>query len=151
MFPKEHLQPYILVTPSLFQDANCSGLVFSRVRRFLNKHLQSSWMREKCHFSELFWSVFSSIWTKWGQILSISPHSVRMRENADQNNSEYGQFLRTQYFSFFEGIELIRKSSCSHPLHEICLFYCKRVIAATHSFRLTAAFLQSKNCSKKIS
>ena len=27
--------------------------------------------------------------------LSISPYSVRMRENVDQNNSEYGHFLRS--------------------------------------------------------
>ena len=26
-------------------------------------------------------------------ILRISPYSVRMRENTDQNNSEYGHFL----------------------------------------------------------
>ena len=29
------------------------------------------------------------------EIRSISPYSVRMRENADQNNSEYGHFLRS--------------------------------------------------------
>ena len=28
-------------------------------------------------------------------ILLISPYSVRMRENTDQNNSEYGDFLRS--------------------------------------------------------
>ena len=28
-------------------------------------------------------------------LLSISPYSVRMRENADQDNSEYGHFLRS--------------------------------------------------------
>ena len=27
--------------------------------------------------------------------LGISPYSVRMRENADQNNSEYGPFSRS--------------------------------------------------------
>ena len=27
--------------------------------------------------------------------LSISPYSVRIRENMDQKNSEYGQFLRS--------------------------------------------------------
>ena len=26
---------------------------------------------------------------------SISPYSIRMRENTDQNNSEYGHFLRS--------------------------------------------------------
>ena len=30
-----------------------------------------------------------------GKILRISPYSVRMWENTDQNNSKYGQFLRS--------------------------------------------------------
>ena len=50
---------------------------------------------EKCAYSELFWSAFSRIRTEYGEILRISPYSVRMRENADQNNSEYGHFLRS--------------------------------------------------------
>ena len=29
-------------------------------------------------------------------MLRISPHSVRMREDTDQNNSEYGHFLRSE-------------------------------------------------------
>ena len=37
---------------------------------------------EKCPFSGLFWSS------------SISPYSVRMRENTGQNNSKYEHFLR---------------------------------------------------------
>ena len=49
---------------------------------------------KKCPYSELFWS---------GEILRISLYSVWMRENADQNNSKYGHFLRSaslmdQYF-----------------------------------------------------
>ena len=48
-----------------------------------------------CPYSELFWSVFSRIWTEYGEILRISPYSVRMRENMDQNNSEYGYFSRS--------------------------------------------------------
>ena len=31
-----------------------------------------------------FWSVFSRIRTEYGEIRSISPYSVRMRENTDQ-------------------------------------------------------------------
>ena len=31
-----------------------------------------------------FWSIFSRIWTEYGEILPISPYSVRMRENTDQ-------------------------------------------------------------------
>ena len=30
------------------------------------------------------WSIFSRIWTEYGEILGISPYSVRMRENTDQ-------------------------------------------------------------------
>ena len=52
-------------------------------------------LREKCPYSELFWSVFSRIWTGYGEILRISPYSVRMRENANQNKSEYRHFLRS--------------------------------------------------------
>ena len=52
-------------------------------------------LREKCPYSELFWSAFSRIRAEYGEILCISPYSIRMRENADQNNSEYGHFLRS--------------------------------------------------------
>ena len=30
-------------------------------------------------------------------VQGISPYSVRMRENVDQNNSKYGRFLRSEY------------------------------------------------------
>ena len=52
---------------------------------------------EKCSYLELFWSTFYRIWTEFLQILRISPHSVRMRENADQNNSEDGHFSRSAF------------------------------------------------------
>ena len=51
-------------------------------------------LRKKCSYSELFWSAFSRIQTEYAEIRSISPYSVQMRENADQNNSEYGHFSR---------------------------------------------------------
>ena len=56
----------------------------------------SNSLRKKCSNSELFWSVFSHIQTEYGEILRIFPYSVRMRENADQNNSEYGH-LRSDF------------------------------------------------------
>ena len=52
-----------------------------------------STLRKKCPYSELFWPAFSCILTKYGEILS--PYSFRMRENADQNDSEYGHFSRS--------------------------------------------------------
>ena len=52
-------------------------------------------LRERCLYSGLFWSSFSRIRTEYGEILCISTNSVRMRENTDQNNSEYEHFLRS--------------------------------------------------------
>ena len=52
-------------------------------------------VRKKCAYSELFWSVFSRIRVEYGELRSISPYSVRMRENVNQNNSEYGHFSRS--------------------------------------------------------
>ena len=43
--------------------------------------------RKKCPYSELIWSPFSRSRTEYGYL-------VRMRENADQNNCEYGHFSR---------------------------------------------------------
>ena len=55
-------------------------------------------LRENYPYSDLFWSAFSRIWTEYEEILHISPYSVRNQENADQNNSEYGHFLRSVLF-----------------------------------------------------
>ena len=49
-------------------------------------------LREKCPYLEFFCSVFSPIRTEYGETLCISPYSVRMWENTDQKNSEYGLF-----------------------------------------------------------
>ena len=40
----------------------------------------------------VFWSVFSSIWTEYGEIRSISPYSVRMRNNTDQKTPNTDTF-----------------------------------------------------------
>ena len=47
-------------------------------------------LRKKCLYSEIFGSVYSRIGTEYG---CISPYSVQMRENKDQKNSKYEQFL----------------------------------------------------------
>ena len=46
-------------------------------------------LREKCPYSELFWSAFFRIRTEYGEILRIKP------ENADQNKCGYGHVLRS--------------------------------------------------------
>ena len=45
-------------------------------------------LREKCPYSDFFWSVFSLIRTQCGD-------SVRMGENTDQKHSEYRHILRS--------------------------------------------------------
>ena len=47
---------------------------------------------EKCPYSEFFWSIFPCIWTEYRKILRISPYLIRIRENMDKKNSEYGHF-----------------------------------------------------------
>ena len=64
---------------------------------FLSRYL----LREKCLYLELFSSAFSCIRTEYGKILRISPYSVGIRENTDENHSKYGHFLRSdRLFSF---------------------------------------------------
>ena len=67
----------------------------------LSKTLLLGTLRKKCPYSELFWSVFSHIRTEYGEIRNIFRYSVRMRENADQNNSEYGHFSRSDTYTNF--------------------------------------------------
>ena len=45
-------------------------------------------MCKKCSYSELFWSAFPLIQTEYGEMQSIFPYSVWMRENAGLDNSE---------------------------------------------------------------
>ena len=40
-------------------------------------------LRERCPYSEFFWSVFSYIRTEFGKIRSISPYSIQMLENTN--------------------------------------------------------------------
>ena len=49
-------------------------------------------LHENSPYLELFWSAFSHICFEYGEIRSISPYLVWMRENMDQKNSEYGHF-----------------------------------------------------------
>ena len=62
-------------------------------------------LRKKCPYLELFWSAFSRIRTDHREILSNSPYSFRVRENAGQNNSKYGHFSRSENYP--EGLTCI--------------------------------------------
>ena len=73
--------------------------IFSKIKVFQYGPFQKfiiQRLRNKCPYSQLFSSTFSYIRTEYGEIPSISPYSVQMQENADQNNSEYEHLLRSE-------------------------------------------------------
>ena len=80
-----------------FWDKISRSHIFDKIA-FLLKNVNPT-LNKKCPYSELFWSAFSRIRTEYGEIRSISPYSVQMRENADQNNSEYGHFSRNPHYT----------------------------------------------------
>ena len=49
-------------------------------------------MREKCPTTEFFWSIFSPIWTEYGDL----------RSNSDQKNSVFEHFSRSINMTHFE-------------------------------------------------
>ena len=69
---------------------------------------------EKCPYSGIYWSVFSRIQTDYGKVLCISPYSVRMRENTDQNKSKYGHFKRSVDSSKLVHLNAKNKTSFIH-------------------------------------
>ena len=58
-------------------------------------------LRKMCPYSELFWSPLSRIRTEYEEILRIFQYSVRMLENADQNDSNTDPF-QALYISFLQ-------------------------------------------------
>ena len=45
-----------------------------------------------CSYSELFWSVFSHIWTEYGEIRPITLYSVGMPKNTDHKTPNTDTF-----------------------------------------------------------
>ena len=89
-------------------------------------------LRKKCPYLKLFWPVFFHIRTEYGEIRNVSPYSVQMWENTDQNNSKYGHFLRFYAVSDFKNIKdkrckrfpTVKKLLNSLKLH----LYCQGVV-----------------------
>ena len=77
---------------------NCSSLLEFKISAndnsswaFMQIHKTCLTMREKCSYSEFFWSTFCRNQIEYWEI-------VQMRENTDQKNSKYGQFSRSATF-----------------------------------------------------
>ena len=96
-----------MTLPPLTRDVTCSVILIGRkkyeqatsdeyptdlgiIHMSFNCHCSvylsfiSHTLREKCPYSEFFWSVFSRIRTEYGEILRTSAYSVQMWENTDQ-------------------------------------------------------------------
>ena len=52
-------------------------------------------LRKKCSYTDFFWSALSRIQTEYWDLQS---KLVRMWQNTDHKNSEYGLFLRSVHF-----------------------------------------------------
>ena len=60
-----------------------------------SKFLQRLTLHKKSPYSEFFWSAFFPDFLAFGQNLSVfSPNAGKSGKSSDQNNSEYGLFLR---------------------------------------------------------
>ena len=75
-----------------------------RLAKFETPENKSCLQKGQLNFLLTSWKVsvfgvilvrFFRIRTKYGEIPRIFLYLVRMRENADQNNSEYGHFIRS--------------------------------------------------------
>ena len=72
-------------------------------------------LREMCPYSEFFWPVFSRIRTEYGEIRSISPHSVRLRENTDQKKL-HKVTRKTPYLDTFHAVLMLMITNHLHDL-----------------------------------
>ena len=87
--------------------------------------------REKCPYSEFFWSVIFRILIEYGEIRIISPYSVQMRENKGQKNSEYGQFSHIVNTSRFMDMTNILAALTTTIF---CLFTLRKLTSADFFF-----------------
>ena len=89
IWDKPNLSAYAL----LWSGSPQYGIIFSQ--SLINEDLHCV----KCvQIRSFFWSVFSHIRTEYGEIRSISPYSVQMRENTDQKKLRIWTLFTQCYF-----------------------------------------------------
>ena len=102
MFDRALNSPLLLVLPkvygTVFTKKSLVCLFLILLKTFIYFNLQPLQFTTISIYNIYFnfWSVFSRIWTEYGEILRISPYSVRMRQNTDQKNSVFGHFTRSE-------------------------------------------------------
>ena len=93
----------ILILKLLIGESFTKGLNLGGEKRFLKKVT----LREKCSYSLSFSGLYFSAFGLNTEMLCISPYSVRMRENNDQKNSEYGHFPRSVIKGVFKTLSIM--------------------------------------------
>ena len=87
-------------------------------------------LRKKCPYLELFWSVSFPHFPAFGLNTESSvfrPTAGKCGKNADQNNSEYGHFLRSAYWLYTKlEIKAVNVSSKVQALTSIVLLLIYR-------------------------
>ena len=91
---------------------------------------------ERYPYPALLWSVISCLPTEYGKIIRISPHSVQMQENTDQNNSEYGHFLRSNIWWSFHELSQFIFDSYKADLTFTILFCCFTICSDMQIWKL---------------
>ena len=121
------------------QATNCFSRYFTMNALFCMR-IKAVPMHKKCPCLELFSSIFFRIRTEYEDLLCKSPYSVRMRENTDQKNFEYGHFnaLRIPIFQWWFNLKMFLffsylKSVVEHLLCLLCVPY-QCVYSNGHSF-----------------
>ena len=76
-------------------------------------------LRKKYLYSEFFWSVFSGIRTKYGDLLRKSPYLVQISKNMDQNADIQTYLVRIQTYLVRMRENTNRKTPNANPFHDI--------------------------------
>ena len=99
------------------------------------------------HYTAWKESVFSRIRNEYGEIRNIYPYFVRMRENADQKNSEYWLLLRSANICYFnqrqkwmKSVETYYPVKLGYSIAPMATWYR---LSATHIYKLKIWFVCS--------
>ena len=104
----------------------------------------------KCvQIRSFFWSVFSRIRNQYGEILCISPYSVRMRKNTNQKNSVFGHFSRSVIITVVSLNVHQRNVVCNYKMSKESLSR-KRSIAVVNLQINTFTMKERDECKQKL-
>ena len=93
--------------------------------KIFSKHICEVGFRyvKSVQIRSFLWPVFSRIWTEYGEILHISPYSVRMQKNTEQKNSECG---------LFSGSDINFKYVLNHSICYLCFLLFMGLLSPCH-------------------